>query len=261
MEKQNKIYATVQGANLLGCSTKPYRYCDDAEHYFPELRESEDERVRNGLIGEIEFIIPHEDETDSEGLILPSYRARIDKYRTYLEKQKDQKPAEQDYDNRIQYDSVKSGIEAFASTYSFNIESKLFPQLTKEQQQIWREEIEQAAIAGGESGVELSRDNRYKENRMIEWSEEDEKCIKDIIVCLEYLKKEDTERRWNGDHNVHPERYSVMINKLKSLRPRPHWKPSEEQIGILGKVFAGCQLKDSERDSMVDLFYHLKDMI
>lgn len=40
-----------------------------------------------------------------------------------------------------------------------------------------------------------------------------------------------------------------------------HWKPSEEQISILGKVFAGCQLKDSERDSMVDLFYHLKDMI
>lgn len=40
-----------------------------------------------------------------------------------------------------------------------------------------------------------------------------------------------------------------------------HWKPSEEQIGILGKVFAGCQLKDSERDSMVDLFNHLKDMI
>lgn len=29
MEKQNKIYATVQGANLLGCSTKPYRYCEE----------------------------------------------------------------------------------------------------------------------------------------------------------------------------------------------------------------------------------------
>ena len=52
-----------------------------------------------------------------------------------------------------------------------------------------------------------------------------------------------------------------QLEWLRNLKHKRMWKPSEEQIGILGKVFAGCQLKDSERDSMVDLFYHLKDMI
>jgi hypothetical protein len=57
----------------------------------PELAESEDEdeKTRKELLEEIESIIPHEDETDSEGLILPSYHTRIDRYKSYLEKQKD----------------------------------------------------------------------------------------------------------------------------------------------------------------------------
>ena len=59
---------------------------------------------------------------------------------------------------------VKAGIQAHAETYSFNIESELFNQLTKEQQALWRKEIEQACISGGEVGVELAKDPRYKEN-------------------------------------------------------------------------------------------------
>ena len=68
------------------------------------------------------------------------------------------------YEQCVQYDSVKAGIQAYAETYSFNIESKLFNQLTKEQQKLWRKEIEQACIGGGEVGVELARDPRYKKN-------------------------------------------------------------------------------------------------
>ena len=68
------------------------------------------------------------------------------------------------YEECVQYDSIKAGIQAHAETYSFNIESVLFPQLTKEQQKLWRKEIEQACISGGEVGVKLARDPRYKEN-------------------------------------------------------------------------------------------------
>ena len=69
------------------------------------------------------------------------------------------------YEQCVQYDSIKAGIQAQAETYSFNIESELFNQLTKgEQQELWRREIEQAYIIGGETGVELARDIRYKEN-------------------------------------------------------------------------------------------------
>ena len=67
------------------------------------------------------------------------------------------------YEQCVQYDSIKAGIQAHAETYSFNIESQLFPQLTKEQQALWRKETEQACISGGEFGVELERDIRYKE--------------------------------------------------------------------------------------------------
>ena len=69
------------------------------------------------------------------------------------------------YEQCIQYPNIKDGIQAQAETYSFNIESELFNQLTKgEQQELWRKEIEQAYIIGGETGVELARDIRYKEN-------------------------------------------------------------------------------------------------
>ena len=68
------------------------------------------------------------------------------------------------YEQCVQYPSIKDGIQAHAETYSFNIESELFNQLTKEQQALWRKEIEQAYISGGNAGVELARDFRYKEN-------------------------------------------------------------------------------------------------
>ena len=68
------------------------------------------------------------------------------------------------YEQCIQYASIEAGIKAHAEDYSFNIESELFNQLTKEQQVLWRKEIEQACISGGDAGVELARDPRYKEN-------------------------------------------------------------------------------------------------
>ena len=64
-------------------------------------------------------------------------------------------------DPNIQYASREIGIQAHAETYSFNIESKLFNQLTKEQQALWRKEIEQACISGGYCGLELANDKRY----------------------------------------------------------------------------------------------------
>jgi len=68
------------------------------------------------------------------------------------------------YEQCIQYSSIEDGIKAHAETYSFNIESELFNQLTKEQQALWRKEIEQACISGGDAGYSLAKDTRYKEN-------------------------------------------------------------------------------------------------
>ena len=57
------------------------------------------------------------------------------------------------YEQCVQYDSIKAGIQAHAETYSFNIESELFNQLTKEQQKLWRKEIAQAFVSGGDAAV------------------------------------------------------------------------------------------------------------
>jgi hypothetical protein len=88
------------------------------------------------------------------------------------------------YEQCVQYPSIKDGIETYASIYSFNIESQLFPQLTKEQQVLWRKEIEQACISGGDVGVTLARDQRYKENlkeKKVDLDEEFDKCCENYV--------------------------------------------------------------------------------
>ncbi len=68
------------------------------------------------------------------------------------------------YEQCVQYSSIKDGIESHAGTYSFNIESELFNQLTEEQQALWRKEIEQACISGGDAGVTHAGDQCYEED-------------------------------------------------------------------------------------------------
>lgn len=68
--------------------SKDYMLINSAiENIFPELRKSEDERIRKELIEQVAYIIPNDDEVDSEGNALPAYQKRIDKYRAWLEKQ------------------------------------------------------------------------------------------------------------------------------------------------------------------------------
>jgi hypothetical protein len=60
----------------------------------------------------------------------------------------------------------------------------LFNQLTKEQQELWREEIEYACISGGEMGVELARDPRYKENHSEEEVKSDDSSTPTKVLGL-----------------------------------------------------------------------------
>jgi len=89
-----------------------------------------------------------------------------------------------------------------AEEYSFNIESKLFHQLTQAQQVLWRKEIEQAYNAGADTQKPAER------------SEEDKKMFVNIKACLRNANKD----------------YSRELDWLKSLRPQTRWKPSDEQM-------------------------------
>ena len=131
------------------------------------------------------------------------------------------------YEQRIQYSSIEDGIKAHAETYSFNIESKLFNQLTKEQQKLWRKEIEQAVISGGEIGVELANDRRYKQKP--EWSEEDEAMHNDCMCAINATNEVD----------YTDEEKQRLANWLKSLSPQSCWKPSKTEICVLEDIISG----------------------
>ena len=113
---------------------------------FPELKESEDERIRKELI---DFVNHYRNNTD-----LTTEQAEwIKKAIAYLEKQKEQKPAE--------WSEKKKGI---------------------------------------------------------------------LLECISALQ--------NSGH-------WLLADKLSSLRPQPHWKPSEEQIEVLNEVVGDYRAEDT----------------
>lgn len=169
----------------------------------PELAESEDEKVRKELLEEIEFIVPHEDETDSEGLILPSYRTRIDRYKSYLEKQKEQTEELSIRLNGVMQEYVKSGKDEEEQEHRL-----------KCYQLFWD--------ALGDSEF-----FEQKEQKPAEWSEDDADFINMLILHFNYLINK-------GGDSV--ETYKSYREKLKSLRPQPHCKPSEEQMEALNEI-------------------------
>ena len=65
---------------------------------------------------------------------------------------------------------------------------------------------------------------KQKEQKPAEWSEEDEKMIEQIRRIV------------FGDGSVKNGEREKIHDWLKSLRPQPHWKPSEEQLNALRKA-------------------------
>ena len=62
--------------------------------------------------------------------------------------------------------------------------------------------------------------NKMKEQQPAEWSEEDGQWLESIIKDYEDSLVKDKD---------HAAIIEIKIDFLKSLRPQPHWKPSEEQ--------------------------------
>ena len=179
-----------------------------------EPKESEDERIRKALIGHLKAGV----DFVSNGVTKAECIA-------WLEKKKEQKPEscdcsrdEESYTNGIHH--VLMNPEAYG--------------LIKQKPAEWSEEDERTleSFLGwlqGSMGEKTysswlkSLPERFSLKPKQEWSEEDETMFKWISVriqehhmSLEYTKQVRNALAW-----------------LKSLRPQPHWKPSEEQISAL----------------------------
>ena len=191
------------------------------EHAFPELAESEDERIRK----EIVEYFKHYSGGDNVSIKFPKWIA-------YLEKQKE---------IRDRY-KVKNGDEPELTQF----ESELFSAGSL----LW-----QTYMIGGEVNFcvwakECSKDlleaaRKELEEKPAEWSEGDEVKLNDVIRIIENSGLVESIR-------------NHYVKFLKSLRPS--WKPSEEQMEALkiSKEWEG--LTHSEMKSLESLYEQLKKL-
>lgn len=223
--------------------------CDAAKQIFrlfPELRESEDEKIRKEIISYIK---------SSAAVTNKDWIA-------WLEKQGEQKPADKKIrgkDELFDHRYAQYLIEAMHQTYmiqwkgdnlkeviDFTGKSKNFDEWFKS----W-DEYETYVHSHGDIFKLFCIDGSHYEvpvgawiiktpdgcnipsrfkfiQKPAEWSEEDEKMFDKIYSML-----------WQYGYVSHPDVQLSsndavkLINWLKSIKPQIHWKPSEEQMYIL----------------------------
>ena len=83
-----------------------------------------------------------------------------------------------------------------------------------------------------------------------EWSEEDERLFQIVIDVLD---------RQNHLGNISHTDLIACVRKLKSLRPKEQWKPSEEQMKGLRWVFEFCNTSH-QTNVLKELYEQLKQL-
>ena len=191
------------------------------DEVFPELKESEDERIRKEIV---DYFSQFKDD-GLRGVDITPWIA-------YLEKQKEQKSTETsniDLDTKVN-DWVGYMLNDNAQSYS-------------------------------RKNVQILLDNCARFfydyavmclDKPTEWSEEDEDYLMDVKSAV---------------NDYFDERYAdELCTWLKSIRPQPHWKPSEEQIQALTVAIdeaARCEepyWRDSLHDVLLSLHTDLKKL-
>lgn len=189
--------------------------CTDKEKIFlecviPELRESEDERIRKAALEGIEYL-ERKLGWDAIG------DTDILDVKEYLEKQKydRMKPI---YDAR---ESFESALEKAWNDYHNGYENV---------DKLEDDYVECAHAKGFREGY-LFCIEKQKEQNPAERSEEDEAILDSVIRIITHVDDLAHEPTFAGPKWTHP--YTKEITWLKSLRPKPHWKPTEEQMEAL----------------------------
>jgi len=173
---------------------------------FPELKESEDERIRRTLIHIVKGAC------DKYGIKYKGDEITEEKLLAYLEKQKD-----------FQF--------GYPGIYFYDGEKLHFQ---------------------GNPAME----EKQKEQKPAEWSEEDEK---NWNAYIERLKSE-----FNKTPNVvlwdDINWLEALHERFKSLHPQPHWKPSEEQMKSLSTAYRLGKLGKTDMESLQSLYEQLKKL-
>ena len=309
---------------------------EDTEHYFPELKESEDERIRKEIIEYLTI-------TREKDLVARPERQR---WITYLEKQKDLtkegiiKQLEEEFyacgtTPKWFHDTVQGAINygrADALSKFNAVPSVVSDELRRQERETaisqlkhlndvyigdekqkeqkpakWSDSVAkemfikalERAVEQTKKGYELTDCDKhswwedfkaYSGIKPAEWSEEDKKALNRAInICrndfgeysetakfLKSLPKRfnlQPRQEWSEEDEKHL--YNAIeavkyvcdvsagssgaqcVEFLKSLRPQPHWKPSEKQINAL-QAFVGMIHPDARYDAVFGLLEELK---
>ena len=247
---------------------------EDAEHYFPELRESEDERIRKAIIHYILY--------ETKGNIS---EATEHVWVTWLEKQKEQKPVE--YLDAVKVYAIMKKLHDLSFSQSIPINSEEYKQIgeiTKDVRNLldypieqkpaeWSEEDTEmyinvaSSLRGYACGLENEEhkkhiqkgldwlENRFKslrpdnyKNCNSRWSEEDDQLIGFIFDLLNSLV---WRKEWAMDKKE-------CLERLKSLRPS--WKPSDEQIRPLEYAIEYFKKKKNDVTYLESLYQDLQKL-
>lgn len=199
------------------------------EFIFPELKESEDERIRKGLIKGLSAMRDiHKHQTFSDDAI------NIDDAIAWLEKQ--------DNIPHFTFDDILALQCAMKATEK--ADNELYEQLKSLHDRLhdvyWLEkqgdepnwchhkvdlsncsEEYRKAYYDGWNNCNQQHEQLKAKHKPAEWSDEDEENLNNVVKELDITKR-------SRDKILYAQ-YDKLIDWLKSLKPN-HWKPSEEQM-------------------------------
>ena len=183
------------------------------ETLIPELAESEEERIRLDIVALINFAL------EDGSAVSPGSRTTKEEALCYLEKQKEP----------LSVPDKFSGLKSLMLQYLQSAANR------KDDA-----EIESDTDLFGRKILDYvwKQDEKQKEQMPAEWSKEDEKMLEILISNYEFLSKKyrDEEKDFFCSLSIVQDDLDMsewLEKRLKSLRPQPHWKPSEQERGAL----------------------------
>lgn len=243
-EAMGKLRTMRNAWNNLETDYSPKDVVSDIEHYFPELRESEDEMIRKHLIKH--FRVKSKEKWN--GIFVKDILA-------WLEKQGEQKPVDKvEPKFKVRYAGGEYNVlevKDIAGVTSYGIEDEPNHidyvkaencEIVSEQNTDWSDEDEKffktalwhlsySISNGNDTNIYCditnwfrTLKNRVKPQSRQEWSEDDEKMFKEacgVVSAADYYSCDDKEK---------------IEDWLKAIKERYAWKPSDEQIDALRYV-------------------------
>ena len=223
-----------------------------AEKIFPELCESEDERIRKKLIQFLTAVKNISEAGRSTWYVREEDAGMCDSFILYLERQKEKKPTSfnEPY-NPDEYEVVMEGNATSLKRKEQN------PAWSEEDEKIRQSLLRDYEYAMQSSGTVWGEDFKKKHNWLKslperfnlqpkqEWSEEDEEYLKELIDYFDGVPLEHTEKAIKD-----------WLKHCLKFR-RPSWKPSEEQMEALENSTA---LTEEQREALHSLVQDLRKL-